>query len=139
MIELEFKQFRYHLNALRRAEEQLTEVARVLNGENLKSPAIKSKDEAFYTSSPQPYKNNICELMYQEEQLIQVRNYHLFAERKIMHYLQQLDPEEVELMEMRFWYGYSIRVCASNTYQSKRTVSRKLNNIYEKLKKQAFI
>lgn len=70
--------------------------------------------------------------MEEEQVLIKVRNYHLFSVRKVMLFLQSLSPEEVEIMELRYWYGYSIRQCLEMLYTSKSKIFRQIQNIFNK-------
>lgn len=132
-IELEFKQFRYHLTSLIQAEERLVVLSHQLSGKLLKSPVIKSQEEAKYQSGTKIYKNNLTELMSEEEALIKTRDFHLYAVRKIMHYLQQLTDEEVELLELRYWHRIDIKYISRMTFNSRRTIYRKFDIIFEKL------
>lgn len=132
-IELEFKQFRYHLTSLIQAEERLLVLSYQLDGDALKSPVIKSQEEAKYQSGTKIYKNNLTELMSEEEALIKTRDFHLYAVRKIMYYLQQLTDEEVELLELRYWRRIDIKHIARMYYCSRSAMYRKFDSIFEKL------
>lgn len=132
-IELEFKQFRYHLTSLIQAEERLVVLSHQLSGKSIKSPAIKSSDEAKYQTGTKIYKNNLIELMTEEESLIKTRDFHLYAVKKIMYYLQQLTDEEVELLELRYWHRVDVKYIAKMFYWSKRSAYRKFDSIFEKL------
>lgn len=132
-IELEFKQFRYHLTSLIQAEERLVVLSHQLSGKSLKSPVIKSSEEAKYQSGTKIYKNNLIELMTEEESLIKTRDFHLYAVRKIMHYLQQLTDEEVELLELRYWHRIEIKHISRMYYCSRSAMYRKFDVIFEKL------
>lgn len=131
-IENELKSFRINVEKLIQFEEKLCDICYKLNGG---ISSVKFDGLSVVSNST---TSKILELMHQEQHYTKNRDYYLYAVKRVAHYLQQLDSEEVELLEMRYWYNYSIRVCAQLTYQSKRTISRKLKTIYEKLEKQAF-
>lgn len=132
-IELEFKSLKHHVECLICAEDKLNELSYILSGNALKSPSIKSTEEAKFQKGTVIYKNNLIELMTEEETLIKVRDYHLFAVRKVMYYLQQLTDEEVELLELRYWHRIDIKHISKMYYCSRSAIYRKFDVIFEKL------
>lgn len=133
-LKSDFEQFRRSVGKLQDLEDDLILISYELSGQNLRSPAIKSKDESKYINSRKPYRNDITELLDREEQLIRQRDYYLFRVNRVAKFLQVLTDEEVELLEYRYWYGYSIRTIADMVYMSPATLSRKFDSIFEKMK-----
>lgn len=131
-LKSDLEQFKRSVGKLMDLEDELTLVAMELNGENLSSPRIKSREEAKYKQGSRIYHNNIAELIDREQQLMQQRNYYLYRVRRVAKFLQSLSDEEVELLEYRYWYGYSIRTIADMVYMSPATLCRKINAIFEK-------
>lgn len=132
-LKSDFEQFRRSVGKLMDLEDELALISIELRGNNLSSPRIKSKEEAKYKQGSRIYHNNIADLMEREEQLIRQRDYYLFRINRVAAFLQVLTDEEVELLEYRYWYGYSIRAIADMVYMSKSNVSKKLDAIFEKV------
>lgn len=130
-LKADFEQFKYSINQLIMIEDELKIIQEELSGNILKSPTIKSNAEASYQQGTVIYKNNILELMAQEEALIKSRDYYLYRIHRVSSFLQILSNEEVELLEYRYWYGYSVRTIAEITYTSKSNISRQLDAIFE--------
>lgn len=131
-LKSDMEQFKYSINQLIDIEEELEIIQDELEGNTLKSPTIRAKEEAAYQSGTVIYKNNLLELLEREEQLIKSRNYYLFRIHKVASFLQTLSDEEVRLLEYRYWNGFSIRTIAQIMYKSKSNVCRCLDLIFEK-------
>ena len=132
-LKSDLERFKYDVQRLCELEDKLALISIELSGDTLKSPSIKSKQEAFYQAGTPIYHNNIAALMYQEEQLIKSRDYYLYRVRKVSEFLQTLTPEEVQLLEYRYWFGFSIRTIAKAIYMSKSNVCKKLDSIFSKV------
>lgn len=133
VFESKLKMFRHNVNQMMYFEEKLHEVALLLEGDSIKSPPIVSKDESKYQKGTQIYNNRTTELMLQESYLIKRRDYYLTSVREIMNYLQQLDPEEVELVELRYYKKFEAHKVGKCLNYDKRTVYRKLDRVFKKL------
>lgn len=132
-IELELKQFKGHYINLVKCENRLFDIARELSGDVYISPQFKSKDLAFYQNSPVIYKNNISELIAEEEELIKKRDYHLYAVKIVANYLQQLNQEEVNLVEMYYYKNFTQGEIAKKIFRSRSWVQLEIQKIIEKL------
>lgn len=132
-IENDFKNFKYHFSKLMECEERCAEVV-----DNLRYGSVRSPSLSTPMGSSVCTNNKIIQLIHEEDEITKERDYHLYAVKKVAKWLTVLNDDEVELLELRYWFNYSIKVCASMTYHSKRTISRKLYAIYEKIQKQAF-
>lgn len=131
-LKADLEQFRRSVNKLIELEDELALINEELNGNTLKSPEIKSKEESSYQKGTVIYKNNIIELMYREKHLISSRDYYLYRVKKVATLLQRLSEDEVQLLEYRYWHGFSIRTIAKLMYLSKSSVCRNLDSIFEK-------
>lgn len=131
-LKSDLERFKFDVQRLCELEDKLVLINEKLSGNTLKSPSIKSKEEAFYQAGTPIYRNDIASLMYQEEQLIKSRDYYLYRVRKVATFLQTLSYDEVKLLEYRYWFGFSIRTISRATYTSKSSVCRNLDAIFEK-------
>lgn len=132
-LKSDFEQFRRSVGKLMDLEDELALISIELRGNNLSSPRIKSKEEAKYKQGSRIYHNNIADLMEREEQLIKQRDYYLFRVKRVAAFLQVLTDEEVELLEYRYWYGYSLEEISEMYYYSRAGVYKKINTIFEKV------
>lgn len=130
-IKDDLKSFRQALYKLQNLEDELKLIAVELGGDTVKSPRIKSSEEAQYQEGTHVYKNAIPELMENEKKLIPERDYYLYRVKKVEKFLQSLDDKQVKLIECRYWYKFSIRNIAKIFYTSKSTVCRELDAIFE--------
>lgn len=132
-IELELRQFKYHHRKLIQCEERLFDIAEELKGDCYVSPQFKSKELATYQKSPKIYKSNISELICEEEELIEQRDYHLYAIKIVANYLQNLNHKQVNIVEMYYYKGFTLEEIGKKIYRSKSQVQRDLRDITEKL------
>lgn len=130
-IKDDLKSFRQALYKLENLEDELKLIAVELGGNTVKSPRIKSLEEAQYQEGTHVYKNAISEHMENEKELIQKRDYYLYRVKKVAKFLQTLDDKQVKLIECRYWYKFSIRNIAKIFYMSKSSVCRELDAIFE--------
>lgn len=126
-IRSDLEQFKSSINKLMYLEDELSVIGMQLAGDTLRSPAIRSTEEVKYQRGTVIYRNNIVELMCQEEQLIRQRDYYLFRVRRVASFLQRLTDEEVKLLEYRYWDEYPMAAIAGFP-----SVSMSLGNLYKK-------
>ena len=131
-LKSDLKQFRYAVGKLMDLEDMLFLVSEELSGNTLKSPNIKSEDEAKYQSGTMIYKNNICDLIERESELIKQRDYYLYKVKKVESFLRLLNDDEVKLLEYHYWYKLGLRTISKILFLSKDTLSRRLSAIYKK-------
>ena len=123
--------FKGTLHRLENLEDELKLIGIELGGHSVKSPRIKSSEEAQYQAGTYVYRNDISELMETETKLIQKRDYYLYRVKKVEKFLQTLDDKQVKLIECRYWYKFSIRSIAKIFYMSRSSVCRELDAIFE--------
>lgn len=103
----------------------------------LSSPRIKSLEEAKYQSSARSQSET--ELLQLIEKRDALRNEYQYMDwfcYQIQLGLMKLDPEDLELLYLRFERGYTLREIAIFDYSNKNSVMNKLDTIYSKLDKQ---
>lgn len=66
------------------------------------------------------------------EELKKDRDFYLMKVNNISSFLVKLNSEDIELIEMKYWYKLKTRDIAKKMYMSKSQVSRKLDEILEK-------
>lgn len=124
--------FEYNLKRLMDCEDRLHEINEELSGK-VSSPSIKSIEEAKYQSGTKIYRNNIAELMYEEEQLIKDRDYYLRRVKTVESFLQKLSDDEVYLLELKYWHRFSFKAMSKILYISIPAVYKKINSIFKKV------
>lgn len=129
----DLEQFRHSVERLIELEDELSGVADELRGNTLHSPSFKSLDESKYQRGTMIYHNHIPELLDKEERLSKERDYYLFRVRRVSSFLQKLSDDEVKLVEMRYWNGYSLNLISQMMFMSKTTIFNKINDILEKM------
>lgn len=136
-LKSDLEQFRHSVGKLMDLEDELTLVAMELNGDNLSSPRIKSKEEAKYKQGSRIYHNDIVDLMEREERLIKQRDYYLFRVKRVAILLQNLTDEEIELLEYRYWYNYPMLAIANfpSVATSLGNLYKRYDAIFEKMRK----
>ena len=132
-LKQDLKLFRHSLGKLMDLEDMLFLVSEELSGNTIKSPHIKSEDEAKYQSGTMIYKNNICDLIERESELIKQRDYYLYKVKKVESFLRLLENDEVKLLEYHYWLGFNINTLAKMFYCDKSTMFRKIQSILDKL------
>lgn len=130
-LKSDLEQFKRSVYQLVELEDQLEEIGMQLNGDTVHSIQFRSQEEAKYQRGNKIYKNNITDLMFQEERLIHQRDYYLYRVKRVEALLRTLNDEQVTLLEYRYWYGYSIRTMEELIPYSKSKISRDLNNIID--------
>ncbi len=130
-LKSDLKQFKDNVFNLMDLEDKLAVVAMKLDGETVHSVRIKSLEEAKYQSGSRIYQNNITDLMLQEEQLIKKRDYYLYRVKKVETFLQSLKDEQLQLIEYRYWHGYSIRAIEELIPYSKSKIGRDIDKMIE--------
>ena len=123
-----FKGALYNLENL---EDELKLIGIELGGHSVKSPRIKSSEEAQYQVGTHVYRNDISELMENEKKIIQRRDYYLYRVKQVEKFLQTLDDKQVKLIECRYWYKFSIRNIAKIFYMSRSSVCRELDAMFK--------
>lgn len=126
-LKSDLEQFRESIFNLMELEDKLNEISDKLAGNTVHSVQFKSIDEAMYQRGTRNYRNDIPDLMFKEEQLIKKRDYYLYRVKRVESFLQTLNEEQLQLIEYRYWYGYSIRVIEELIPYSKSKIGRDLN------------
>lgn len=112
--------------------EKLKIVAQDLRG-TIKSPAIRSKEEAAYQRGTVIYRNDIVDLLSQEEALSKELSHFLWEYHRIEKAVQQLDPYEVELLSYRYENRFTISAIAGMEFMSTKTAWKKIECALEKI------
>jgi hypothetical protein len=131
-LDLEFKMFNYNIQKMLETYENLLLVSYELNGNTLRSPAIRSEEEAKFQRGTIIYKNNITELVENESQLREKYEFHHYAVDRIVRILQNCNENEVKMLIERYESCYTIREMAMMYDYSKSQMFRKINKIFEK-------
>ena len=131
-LDLQFKMFVYNTQKMLETYEELLLIGYELNGSTIKSPCIRSEDEAKYQRGTVIYRNNISDLIYREEQIRNQYLFHHYAVDRIVKILQRCSPGEVQMLIERYESGYTIREMAMMYDYSKSQMFREINKILEK-------
>ncbi len=131
-LKQDLKLFRHSLGKLMDLEDMLFLVSEELSGNTIKSPHIKSEDEAKYQRGTIIYKNNICDLIERESDLVKQRDYYLYKVKKVESFLKLLNDDDVKLLEYHYWDKLGLRTISKILFLSKDTLSRRLSVIYNK-------
>ncbi|MEF9967671.1 MAG: hypothetical protein RR766_04085 [Longicatena sp.] len=133
-IDLILKSFKWHVKSYYDCIEKLNDIAEKLRCEP-SSPTIRSTEESKYQRGTQIYRNNIPELLDEEETTIKERNYHMYAMNKVHEMINGLDSNEMNILDDYYWHGISINAMASMYSYSNRNMYYKIQGIIEKIAK----
>lgn len=127
-IDGKLKGIKYSANRLVDIWDRLQEIARELNG-SVKSPSIRSEEEAKYQRGTRIYKCNIIELMNEEETLSKQYKMYETELSDIQNFLTKLSDKEIELLYERFECGRSFETIGYILGYDHSVVQRKIKNI----------
>lgn len=127
-IDGKLKGIKYSANRVVDIWDRLQEIAIELNG-SVKSPSIRSEEEAKYQRGTRIYKSNIIELMNEEEMLS--RNYKMYETElnDIQRFLQKLSDDEIELLYERYECGRSFETIGYILGYDNAYIQRQLKKI----------
>ena len=98
----------------------------------IKSPVIKSKEQAFYKQSPPVYHNRYAELEEERERCLEDLDRYVKSMREIAAFLQTLSSREVRLLSMRYEQGLTFETIGRRTYTTKANAMKKIRRILDK-------
>ena len=127
-IDGKLKGIKYSANRLVDIWDRLQEIARELNGA-VRSPSIRSEEEAKYQRGTRIYKCNIIELMNEEETLSKQYKMYETELSDIQNFLTKLSDKEIELLYERFECGRSFETIGYILGYDHSVVQRKIKNI----------
>lgn len=127
-IDGKLKGIKYSANRLVDIWDRLQEIARELNGA-VRSPSIRSEEEAKYQRGTRIYKCNIIELMNEEESLSKQYKMYETELSDIQNFLTKLSDKEIELLYERFECGRSFETIGYILGYDHSVVQRKIKNI----------
>lgn len=126
------KGFRHTISMILRLGDRLEELALALSGNTLKSPSIKSPEEAKYQSGTRIFNDNLIALIAEEEETR--KEYDRF-EREYKNYatfFRKLDDTEIEILSLRYENGFDYVKIAKILYTSHGYVYKKICQILDK-------
>ena len=123
-IDGKLKGIKYSANRAVDIWERLQEIAIELNG-SVKSPSIRSEEEAKYQRGTRIYKSNIIELMNEEEVLSHQYEMYETELNDIQHFL----ANEIELLYQRYECGRSFETIGYILGYDNAYIQRQLKKI----------
>lgn len=127
-IDGKLKGIKYSANRLVDIWDRLQEIARELNG-SVKSPSIRSEEEAKYQRGTRIYRCNIVELMNEEEILIKQYQMYETELNDIQNFLRKLSTNEIELLYERYECGRSFETIGYILGYDNAYIQRQLKKI----------
>lgn len=127
-IDGKLKGIKYSANRVVDIWDRLQEIAIELNG-SVKSPSIRSEEEAKYQRGTCIYKSNIIELMNEEEVLSLQYNMYETELNDIQRFLQKLSVNEIELLYERYECGRSFETIGYILGYDNAYIQRQLKKI----------
>nr|DAT22455.1 MAG TPA: Protein of unknown function (DUF1492) [Caudoviricetes sp.] len=127
-IDGKLKGIKYSANRVVDIWDRLQEIAIELNG-SVRSPSIRSEEEAKYQRGTRIYKSNIIELMNEEEMLS--RQYEMYETElnDIQRFLEKLSDNEIELLFQRYECGRSFETIGYILGYDNAYIQRQLKKI----------
>ena len=130
VIEEELRLYYIYVTQLPHLEDKLYEVSAELNSFGIHSPTIRSSEEAKYQRGTPIYSDrNLVELIFEEEAMQKELEYKKSFCIRVKGMLDQLSADDVELIEYRYKYRYSLRLMGQMYYCNKDSISEKLKVI----------
>lgn len=126
------KGFNYTIYQLLEIGDRLEEIASILNEASIKSPAIRSSEEAKYQRGTVIYQNNLIELMEEETELSKKFNSLKKEYSDYSNFFQKLNDSEIELLQLRYEKGFRYEVIAKILYTTAGNIYKQLEKILEK-------
>lgn len=127
-IDGKLKGISFSTNRLVEIWDRLQEISVQLGG-TVKSPTIRSEQEALYQRGTCIYKNNIIELMHEEEMLSKQYMMYESELNDIQKFLQKLSDTEIELLYQRYECGRSFETIGYILGYDHSVVQRRIKNI----------
>lgn len=130
-IDGKLKGIKFSANRAVEIWDRLQEISIELKG-TVRSPAIRSQEEAKYQRGTHIYKCNLIELMNEEEQLS--RQYQIYETElnDIQTFLRKLSDREIEILYQRYECGRSFETIGYILGYDHSVVQRKIKNILRK-------
>lgn len=126
------RSLKYHCSMLVTLGERLDMLAWQLSG-TVSSPRIKSIEESKYQSGTQIYRNNIVELLEQEQEAMYAYREHERAWYRIAEFLQQLEEEDVRMLTLYYEYHLTYERIGDIMHMSRNSVRRRIRKCLMKL------
>lgn len=130
-IDGKLKGIKFSANRAVEIWDRLQEISIELNG-TVRSPAIRSEEEAKYQRGTRIYKSNIVELMNEEEMLLKQYEMYETELNDIQKFLQKLSDSEIELLHERYECGRTFETIGELVGYDMAAVQRKIRNALSK-------
>ena len=127
-IDGKLKGIKFSANRVVEIWDRLQEINVELNG-TIKSPAIRSEDEAKYQRGTHIYRCNLIELMNEEEQLSKQYRMYETELNDIQRFLEKLTDNEIELLYERYECGRSFETIGYMLGYDNAYIQRQLKKI----------
>lgn len=112
--------------------DRLQRISESLRG-TIRSPKIRSEEEAAYQRGTVIYRDDIVDLLCQEEDLRKELDHFLWEYHRLEKAICQLDPEEVEILSLRYERHFTIAAIAGMEFMSTKTAWKKIESALEKI------
>ena len=130
-IDGKLKGIKFSANRVVDIWDRLEEINAELNGA-IKSPTIRSEDEAKYQRGTRIYRCSIIELMNEEDILSKQYRMYETELNDIQRFLEKLTDNEIELLYERYECGRSFETIGYILGYDHSVVQRKIKNILRK-------
>lgn len=130
-IDGKLKGISFSTNRLVEIWDRLQEINRELNGA-VRSPSIRSEEEAKYQRGTRIYRCSIIELMNEEDILSKQYKMYETELNDIQRFLEKLTDNEIELLYERYECGRSFETIGYILGYDHSVVQRKIKNILRK-------
>lgn len=127
-IDGKLKGIKFSANRVVDIWDRLQEIAIELNG-SVRSPSIRSEEEAKYQRGTRIYKSNIAELINEEEALLHQYEMYETELNDIQHFLEKLTDNEIELLYQRYECGRSFETIGYILGYDNAYIQRQLKKI----------
>lgn len=127
-IDGKLKGIKFSANRVVDIWDRLQEINVELNG-TVRSPSIRSEDEALYQRGTKIYKSNIIELMNEEEILFNQYKMYETELNDIQRFLEKLTDNEIELLYERYECGRSFETIGYILGYDNAYIQRQLKKI----------
>ena len=127
-IDGKLKGIKFSANRVVDIWDRLQEINVELNG-TVRSPSIRSEDEALYQRGTKIYKSNIIELMNEEEILFNQYKMYETELNDIQCFLEKLTDNEIELLYERYECGRSFETIGYILGYDNAYIQRRLRKI----------
>lgn len=130
-IDGKLKGIKFSANRAVEIWDRLQEISIELKG-TVRSPAIRSEEEAKYQRGTHIYRCNLIELMNEEEQLSKQYQMYETELNDIQFFLRKLSDKEIEILYQRYECGRSFETIGYILGYDHSVVQRKIKNILRK-------